>query len=215
MSSPMYLTMSPEELIFTFKQGSEESFKEAWSTIFDAYGRTEPKMTLSFFLSSFYFWLALCYRYALDAVVGGDFLQSDGDQAFNAIKKLVVSYGSTNKIDSTIASIHDKLKALELEFSYLKDGYNKIHEVYDYVPMNFEPSMWVPAVKVTICGEVFHAHCDIMSEFCLMPKSIYESLKLWGLSDCGERITLTDNTVIRPFCITILYHIMAFIGLTY
>ena len=47
MSSPMSVTMSPEELIFTFKQGSEESFKEAWSRVFDAYGRTEPKMTLS------------------------------------------------------------------------------------------------------------------------------------------------------------------------
>ena len=86
MSSPMSVTMSPEELIFTFKQVSEESFKEAWSRVFDAYGRTEPKMTLSCFLSSFYFGLALCYRYALDAVVGGDFLQCDGDQAFNAIK---------------------------------------------------------------------------------------------------------------------------------
>ena len=42
----------------------------------------------------------------------------------------------------------DLLKALELELSYLKDGYNKIREVYDYVPMNFEPSMWAPAVKV-------------------------------------------------------------------
>ena len=114
-------------------------------------------MTLSCFLSSFYFGLALCYRYALNVVVGGDFLQCDGDQAFNAIKKLVVSYGSTNKIDSTIASIHDKLKALELELSYLKDGYNKICEVYDYVSINFEPSMWVPTVKVTICGKVFHA----------------------------------------------------------
>ena len=78
MSSPMSVTMSSEELIFTFKQGSEESFKEAWSRVFDAYGRIEPKMTLSCFLSSFYFGLALCYRYALDAVVGGDFLQCDG-----------------------------------------------------------------------------------------------------------------------------------------
>ena len=45
MSSPMCVTMSPEELIFTFEQGSEESFEEAWSRKFDVYGRTEPKMT--------------------------------------------------------------------------------------------------------------------------------------------------------------------------
>ena len=86
MSSPVQVVMPPEEEIFTFKQGSEESFKDAWSRISESYAKTEPKMTLSLLLSSFYFGLVLCYRYALDAVVGGDFLRYDGDQAFNAIK---------------------------------------------------------------------------------------------------------------------------------
>ena len=86
MSSSIPITRSPEELIFTSKQGSQKSFKEVWSRIFDSYGKTEPKVTLSLLLSSFYFGLALCYRYALDDVVGGDFLQCDGDQAFNAKK---------------------------------------------------------------------------------------------------------------------------------
>ena len=67
--------MTPEEMIFTFKQGIEESFKEAWSRISDLHEKTKPKMTQSLFLSSFYLGIALCYRYALDAVVGGDFLQ--------------------------------------------------------------------------------------------------------------------------------------------
>jgi hypothetical protein len=39
---------------------------------------------LGLLLSSFYFGLVLCYRYALDAVAGGDFLHCDG--AFNVIK---------------------------------------------------------------------------------------------------------------------------------
>jgi hypothetical protein len=82
MSSLVDVTMSPEEMIFTFKQKSEESFKEGWSRIYDWHGKTEPKMTLSLLLSSFYFGLALCYRYALDATVEGDFLHCDGDQAF-------------------------------------------------------------------------------------------------------------------------------------
>ena len=56
MSSPVPITMSPEVLIFTFEQGSEESFKEAWSRIFYSYGKTEPKMTLSLLLSSFLLW---------------------------------------------------------------------------------------------------------------------------------------------------------------
>src|SRR4051794_13947259 len=77
--------MTPEEMIFTFKQGSEESFKEAWSRINESYDKTKPKMTLGLLLTSFYFGLVLRYRYGLDTLVGGDFLQSDGDQAFDAI----------------------------------------------------------------------------------------------------------------------------------
>jgi hypothetical protein len=53
-----------------------------------------------------------------------------------------------------------------------------LREHHDYVPINSEPSRWLPLVKVTINGETFHACCDIMSEFCLTPKDIYESLSL-------------------------------------
>ena len=161
MSSPVLVTLSPEELIFTFKQEDEESFEEAWSRIYDSYGKTEPKMTLSLLLSNFYFGLILRYRYALDAVVGGDFLHCNGDQAFNAIKKLVASSSSANKFDSSLASIHDRLNTLETNTSCLKEGYNQIRKYYDYVPVNFEPSMWVPTIKVAICDETFHARCDI------------------------------------------------------
>jgi hypothetical protein len=87
MPSSVSTTMLPEDMIFTFKQKDEESFKEAWSRIYDWHGKTELKMTLSLLLSCFYFGLALCYRYALDATVEGDFLHCDGDQAFNIIKK--------------------------------------------------------------------------------------------------------------------------------
>jgi hypothetical protein len=43
-------------MIFTFKQKDEESFKEAWSRIYDWHEKTEPKMTLSLLLSSFLLW---------------------------------------------------------------------------------------------------------------------------------------------------------------
>jgi hypothetical protein len=102
MSSPVPITISPEEMIFTLKQGSEESFKEAWSIIYDSHGKTEPKMTLGLLLSRFYFGLVLCYRYALDAVAGGDFLHCDGNQAFNVIKMLIAIYSSPNKFDSPL-----------------------------------------------------------------------------------------------------------------
>jgi hypothetical protein len=56
-------------------------------------------------------------------------------------------------------------------------------------------------VKITIGGETFHARCDIMSKFCLMPKDVYESLNLWGLSGGGEEICLTNNATIFPIVI--------------
>jgi hypothetical protein len=37
-----------------------------------------------------------------------------------------------------------------------------------------------------------------MSEFFLMPKDVYESLNLWGLSEGGQEISLTNNSTIFP-----------------
>jgi hypothetical protein len=113
--------MSPKEMIFTFKQRSEESFKEAWSRIYDSHGKTEPKITLSLLLSSFYFGFALRYRYALDAIVGGDFLHCNGDQAFNVIKKLIAVYSSPSDFDSSLVSIFARLINLETHTACLKE----------------------------------------------------------------------------------------------
>jgi hypothetical protein len=73
-----------------------------------------------------------------------------------------------------------------------------LHQHFDYVPKNVEPSSWYPTVKITINGETFNARCDIMSEFCLIPKDVYESLSLWKLSDGGEEIFITNNATIFP-----------------
>ena len=198
MSSISPITMSPEEMIFTFKQGIEESFKEAWSRIFDLHEKTEPKMTQSLFLSSFYLGIALCYRYALDAVVGGDFLQCNEDDAINAIKKLILTYNMPSQTDISFAKIFARLNTLETSTTSLKDCYNTLREHHNYVPINSEPSKWLPTVKIEINTETFQARCDIMSEFCLMPKDIYESLNLWGLTEGGKEISLANNATILP-----------------
>src|SRR6266480_8011547 len=103
----------PEEFFFTFKQGNNENFEEAWTRIFDAYSKTEPKIPLSLLLNSFYFGLVLCFRYTLDALVGGDFLKCDGDQAFNVTKKLIATYKTPSKLDASIISIENRLNTLE------------------------------------------------------------------------------------------------------
>jgi hypothetical protein len=93
-------------------------------------------------------------------------------------------------------SIYARLNTLETNITCLKECYNMLHEHHDYVPINSEPSRWFPTVKVTINGETSHAHYDIRSKFCLIPKDIYESLNLWGLSEGGEAISLTNNAII-------------------
>src|SRR5215203_3393340 len=198
MSSSVPVTSSPEELIFIFKQGDEESFKDAWSRIFYAYPKAEPQMTLSLLLSNFYFGLMIRYRYALDALVGGDFLHCNGDQAFNAIKKLVASHDSANNFDSALISIYNRLNTLETSASRLNENYGYIRNHLDQVLVNSEPSLWDPTIKIVIGNQTLHANCDIMTEFCLMPKSIHKSLKLWEFAEGGEGITLIDNSVIIP-----------------
>jgi hypothetical protein len=198
MSSLVAATMSREEMIFTFKQKSKKSFKEAWSRIYDWHGKTKPKMTLSLLLSSFYFGLALRYRYALDDTAGGYFLHCDGDQAFNIIKKLITIYSMPTDFDSSLVSIFARLNTLETHTACLNNCYSILREHFDYVPTNSEPSTWFPMVEITISGETFHAHCDIMSEFCLMPKDVYESLSRWKLSEGGKGISLTNNVTIFP-----------------
>ena len=135
-------------------------------------------MTLSPLLSSLYFGLVLFYRYALDTVVGGDFLQSDEDQSLSSIKKLLANSISTSMTDSELLSILNRLNTLGTSVSCLKNSIGHIREHYDYVPINLEPSGWVPIVKVGLNGGTFGARCDIMSEFCLMPKAIYDNLSL-------------------------------------
>ncbi len=187
-----------EEIIFTFKQGNNENFEEAWTRIFDAYSKTEPKMPLSLLLNSFYFGLVLCFRYALDALVGGDFLKCDGDQAFNVIKKLIAAYKTPSKLDASIISIENRLSTLETGLSSMSDCYNRLREQFDHVAINSEPPMWFPTLKVAINNMTFRAHCDIMSEFCLMPENIYESLSLWELSNVDEEITFANDATISP-----------------
>jgi hypothetical protein len=100
--------------------------------------------------------------------------------------------------DSSLVSIFARLNTLETHTACLNNCYSTLREHFDYVPTNSEPSSWFPTVKITISGETFHAGCDIMSEFCLMPNDVYESLSLWKLSEEGKEISLTSNATIFP-----------------
>src|SRR4051812_145927 len=192
------ICMTPMEEIFTFKKKSEESFKEAWSRISALQRETKPKMSLSLVINSFYHGIALCYRYALDVVDEKDIFRCTEDEAFDAIKKLIIIYNMPGKSDTSFIDIFARSNTLESSTAALKSCYHTLREYHDYVPINYDPSKWFTTIKVSINSTNFDARCDIMSEFCLMPKDIYESLSLWGLSVGGEGISLTNNAVILP-----------------
>jgi hypothetical protein len=79
---------------------------------------------------------------------------------------------------SSLVSFFNRLNTLETHTACLNNCYSTLRKYFDYVPINSEPLSWYPTVKITISGASFHARCDIMSEFCLMPKDVYESLSL-------------------------------------
>jgi hypothetical protein len=97
-----------------------------------------------------------------------------------------------------MVSIFNRLNTLETSTTRLGNCYGTLRQHFDYVPIHSEPSNWYSTVKITINGETFHARYDIMSEFCLIPKDVYESLSLWKLSKGGEEIFLTNNATIFP-----------------
>ena len=97
---------------------------------------------------------------------------------------MIVTYSSPTKFDISLEDIFVRLDALEIDTAGLKEHYNQFCEIHKDVPFVIEPSSWLPTVKVVINSETFHARCDIMSESCLMPKDIYDSLNLWGLVMC-------------------------------
>jgi hypothetical protein len=89
--------------------------------------------------------------------------------------------------DSSLVCIFNRLDTLETRTASLNTCYNTLCQHFDYVLTNSEPSSCYPTVIIAISGETCHAHCDIMSEFCLMPKDVYESLSLWKLSERERR----------------------------
>src|SRR4051812_32354737 len=89
-----------------------------------------------------------------------------------------------------------RLNTLDTNIAAMNSCYHTLRAYHDYVTINSEPSNWFPTIKVSINTTLFDARCDIMSEFSLMPKDIYDSLSLWGLTKGGEEISLTNNATI-------------------
>ena len=144
----------------------------------------------------------LCYRYALDTIVGGDFLRHNGDQAFNAIKRLIATSSSDNKFESTLENISNKLDILDKNISSMKDVGSMVQELHESAyyrapEIILEPenamTNWYPFVKIEINGKRFNAICD-MTEFSIIPETIYKSLGLWGLSESASYLKLADNS---------------------
>ena len=134
--------------------------------------------------------------------MGGDFLPHDGDQAFNAIKSLIATFSSDNKSELTLENIANKLDTLDKNISSMKEIGSMVQELHESalfrapeIMLEPENTMknWYPFVEIEINRNHFNAICD-MTEFSIMPKTIYKSLGLWGLSESASYLKLDDNS---------------------
>ena len=109
---------------------------------------------------------SLCYRYALDTIVGGDFLRHNGDQAFNAIKSLIATSPSDNKIELTLENVTNKLDVLDKNISSMKEIGSMVQELHESAlfmapEIMLEPkntvTNWYPFVKIEINVKPFNA----------------------------------------------------------
>jgi hypothetical protein len=105
----------------------------------------------------------------------GDRLRAEIDLLPRSLQPI---YSMPTDFNSSLVSIFNRLNTLETHTVCLNNCYSTLRQYFDYVPTNSEPSSWYPTVRIIISGETFHARCDTMSEFCLMPKDVYESLIL-------------------------------------
>jgi hypothetical protein len=104
----------PEVEVRTFKQQGGESLKDAWYRICDAHYRCTKKYSTMILLRNFYVGISAWNRYALDTLVGGNFLGAPATEAYTLIESLVGSPPTNvTKTENTIEEVVKRLESLE------------------------------------------------------------------------------------------------------
>jgi hypothetical protein len=90
LSAFSFVSMSiPEVEVHTFKQQGGESLKDAWYHISNAHRRCTKKHSTTILLRNFYVGISSWNRYALDTLIGGNFLGTPAGEACTIIESLV------------------------------------------------------------------------------------------------------------------------------
>jgi hypothetical protein len=80
---------NPEVEVRTFKQQGGESLKDDWYRISNSHHRCTKKHSTMILLRNFYVGITSWYRYVLDTLAGGNFLDTPALEAWTLIKILV------------------------------------------------------------------------------------------------------------------------------
>ena len=129
-------------------------------------------MELSILIKHFYFGLLPSYQNALDIMVGEPFSTFDTEQAYKILNGL--SYFSL--VDE--AGVLTRLDKIERSLNNLDLGNHAKEQ-----PLVELKNDWEPFIEIIIGSEKFHAYCDLGSPMSIMPKIVYNLLKLDGMVD--------------------------------
>ena len=184
MSSSSPFVVPPFGEIVGFEQESGEAFKIAWERILELHSKMQLKMNLDTLIMHFYFGLLPIYQNALDTMVGGTFFKHDAEKAYKILNGLAqFPQEDRTGVLTRLDKIEESLKSLTL------DPHSK-------EPLHVElKNDWEPFVELSIGGEKFRAYCDLGSCISVMPKIVYDILKLAPLENCDLDVHFADSSM--------------------
>ena len=186
MSSSSPFVVSPLGEIVNFEQESGEAFKVAWERILELYSKMQLKMNLDTLIKHFYFGLLPVYQNALDIMVGETFYKHDTEKAYKVLNGLAqFPQEDRTGVLTRLDKIEESLKGLTL------DHHSK-------EPLHVElKNDWEPFVELSIGGEKFRSYCDLGSTMSIMPKVVFDLLKIDGMVDYPVFHFHADGTIIK------------------
>jgi hypothetical protein len=185
-SSSPFITVSPLGEIIGFGQESGETFKGAWERMLELHRKMQLKMDLDILIKRFYFGLLPLYQNALDTMVGETFYEHDTEKAYKILNGLA-QFPQEDKtgVLTRLDKIEESLKDLTLD-----------HHIKE--PPHVElKNDWEPFIEISIGSEKFRAYCDLGSTMSIMPKIVFDLLKIDGMVDYPVFHFHADGTIIK------------------
>jgi DNA-directed RNA polymerase subunit H (RpoH/RPB5) len=125
---------NPEVKVCTFKQQGGESLKDAWYRISDSHHMCTKKHSTMILLRNFYVGITSWYRYVLDTLAGGNFLDTPAVEACTLIESLVgVPSIHVVKTKVTLEEVLEKLSSLEKSLPNILDNASHVNKLIESI----------------------------------------------------------------------------------